>query len=609
MGNQRGLFDNLEFAGNFVSETDKRISLSVDSGKVYIYSDPTGADVYLGKLKKGQTPLKISYIDPGEYEITVKKKFYKEIKRKVFIEKKKSKMIFSNLQRARADIDVFTIPPGADVELGTKLKRTSPAKFGDMPSGYYSLKVSKQGFHPLKRKFVLDGRNNFKTTLELQKIKPGFLHVERLPQNASVNIKKIDKPFYQGMELMPGKYFVEITTPFDEGEVLTAEIEENKDTKVYVKLEKGGRVFITSPEKDLKFLLVNEKTEFLSGSFLKKGKYKIALMNKEYEDLTIDIEVKAGKDITRIIEPVKKGRLFVETDAEDLNINIKNVWDKFEQGIYLKAGEYDLEVTSERYPPTQRKVKIESGKDTKIKLNPGEYIEPVTGMKFVYVKGGCYEMGCFDDSKCEKDEKPVHTVCIDGFWIGAHEVTQGQWEKIMKNNPAGHKNGDDYPVEKISWHQAVEFGQKLTDLSKDIFSFRLPTEAEWEYAARSFGMNENFAGGVEIGELGWYEKNSKSTMPVGTKNANYLGIFDMTGNVWEWCLDSYDESAYRYHSKNNPVIMNKNSSKVFRGGSWYTEEKSCSVTNRASFFSGNTDTGIGLRLVRVKGLHMEKVNK
>lgn len=609
MGNQRGYFDNIDFSGYLKSEKDKRISLSVDSGKLYIYSNPSGADVYMGREKKGQTPLKISYINPGDYEITVKKRFYKEVKRKVSIENKKSKMFFSNLERGKSDIEILTVPAGAEVKLSSKEKRTSPARFLDMPSGYYTLKITKPGFHDLEKKIVLNPVKDFKATLELKKIKPGFLYVERLPQNASVNIKKIDKPFYQGMELMPGKYFVEITTPFDEGEVLSADIRENTDTRVFVKLEKGGRVFINSVEKDLKFFLVNEKTEFLSGSFLKKGRYKIALLNREYEDLSLDVEVKAGHDITRIVEPVRKGRLFVETDADDMKINIKGVWDKFEQGIYLAGGEYELELTSDKFPATVRKVKIESGKDTRIKLNPGEFIEPETGMKFVYVKGGCFEMGCFEDSLCDSDEKPVHTVCVDGFWVGAFEVTQGQWSKIMKNNPAGHKNGDNYPVEKISWHQAAEFAQKLSDLSRDDFSFRLPTEAEWEYAARSFGINERFSGGVDIEELGWYEKNSKSTMPVGSKEANYLGIYDMTGNVWEWCLDSYDEMAYRYHSKNNPVVINKGSSRVFRGGSWYTEENGCVVTNRASFFSGNSDTGIGLRLVRVKGLHMDKVIK
>ena len=523
------------------------------------------------------------------------------------IENKKSKVFFSNLEKGKNQVEILTIPPEADVELVSVGKKNSPAQFNDVPSGYYSLKVTMTGYHDLSRSIILNPEEDYKNTFNLKKIEPGFLYIERLPKNSIVKIKNSDKPFYQGVELMPGKYMVEIVSPFDEGEVLTADIAENSETRLYAKPEKGARVFIKSKEKDLRFFLANEKSEFFNGSFLKKGKYKIALLNKEYEDFSFEVNVNPGEDIEKLIEPAKKGRLFVNSNSDDLEINIKGIWDKFEQGIYLAQGTYDIEIISDRLPLTLRTVKIESGKDSRIEINPGEFIEPFTGMKFLYVKGGCFEMGCFDDSICEGDEKPAHTVCVDGFWMGAFEVTQGQWTKVMKNNPSGYKNGDNYPVEKISWHDAVDFSKKLSELSNDNFSFRLPTEAEWEYAARSFGINEKFSGGVNIEPFAWYEKNSKSTMPVGTKEPNYLGFYDMTGNVWEWCLDSYDPFAYRLHSKNNPVVTQKGSLRVFRGGSWYTEEFGCSVTNRAGIFSGNPDTGIGLRLVRVNELHMDKM--
>lgn len=585
---------------------ETRISLSVDTGKLYVYSDPSGADVFIGNEKKGQTPLKITYLNSGEYEISISKKFYKNIKRKVMIENKKSKVIFSNLERGTNSVEVLTIPSGAEVELSSAGKKNSPAQFKTIPSGYYNLKVSMAGYHDLAKKIVLNPGDNFIETYELKKIQPGFLYIERLPKYSHVKIKNSDKPFYQGMELMPGKYMVEIVSQFDEGEVLEADIIESTETRLYAKPEKGARVFISSSEKDLRFFLVNEKKEFISGSFLKKGKYKIALLNSEYEDFSIEVDVKPGKDIEKTINPVKKGRLFVDSNSDDMKINIKGVWDKFEQGIFLAKGSYEIEIISDKFPTTLKNVQIENGKDTRIEVNPGEFVEPETGMKFLYVKGGCFEMGCFDDSICEGDEKPAHTVCVDGFWMGVFEVTQGEWTKVMKTNPSGYKNGDNYPVEKISWHQAVEFARKLSELSTDDFSFRLPTEAEWEYAARSFGINEEFAGGINIESLAWYENNSKSTMPVGTKEPNYLGLYDMTGNVWEWCLDSYDPFAYRLHVKNNPVVTKKVSSRVFRGGSWYTEKSGCYVTNRAAIFSGNPDTGIGMRLVRVKELHLDK---
>ncbi len=122
--------------------------------------------------------------------------------------------------------------------------------------------------------------------------------------------------------------------------------------------------------------------------------------------------------------------------------------------------------------------------------------EPVTGMEFVWVPGGCYEMGCGNwTSDCFRDEKPVHEVCVDGFWMGKTEVTQGQWKQIMGENPAWFKKGDNYPVEKVRWPEVEKFAKKLSSLSTDAYKFRFPTEAEWEYAARSGGKPEKYAGG------------------------------------------------------------------------------------------------------------------
>ncbi len=200
------------------------------------------------------------------------------------------------------------------------------------------------------------------------------------------------------------------------------------------------------------------------------------------------------------------------------------------------------------------------------------YTNPETGMEFVYVEGGCYEMGdTFGDGR--DNEKPVHEVCVDGFYIGKYQVTQGQWEDVMGYNPSRFKKmfkrGRNYPVENVKWNDIQTFIKILNRRTGKIY--RLPTEAEWEYAARSGGKKEKWAGTSKESELStyaWYTKNAGSkTHPVGKKKPNGLEIYDMSGNVSEWCQDTYNEKAYQKHCRNNP-INTESDHHVVRGGCW-----------------------------------------
>ncbi len=188
----------------------------------------------------------------------------------------------------------------------------------------------------------------------------------------------------------------------------------------------------------------------------------------------------------------------------------------------------------------------------------------VTGMEFVWVPGGCFQMG---SNSGGSDEKPVHKVCVDGYWMGKYEVTQGQWHKIMGNNPSYFQKGDNYPVEKVSWDDCRKFIKKLKARSgKD---FRLPTEAEWEYACRSGGRDEKYSGGSDVDRVAWYSSNSgSSTHAVGGKAANGLGLYDMSGNVLEWCSDWYGKNYYKNSPRQNPQGSGSGSDRVLHGGSW-----------------------------------------
>jgi formylglycine-generating enzyme required for sulfatase activity len=235
------------------------------------------------------------------------------------------------------------------------------------------------------------------------------------------------------------------------------------------------------------------------------------------------------------------------------------------------------------------------------------FTDEVTGMEFIFVKGGCFQMGdTFGDGY--NSEYPVHEVCLDDFYIGKYEVTQGQWKKVMGSNPSIFKNcGDNCPVENVSWHDTQQFISKLNTQSNK--QYRLPTEAEWEYAARSGGKKEKWAGTSDKSSLkdyAWYNINSENkTHPVGEKKSNDLGIYDMSGGVWEWCSDWYKYESYSGKDfKDNP--KGPSSSRFFsplrviRGGGWNDAIEYVRTSHRDGGGLSYRGDFLGLRLVAPK---------
>jgi formylglycine-generating enzyme required for sulfatase activity len=216
--------------------------------------------------------------------------------------------------------------------------------------------------------------------------------------------------------------------------------------------------------------------------------------------------------------------------------------------------------------------------------------------EMVYVRGGTFTMGCTAEqgTDCYDDEKPAHEVTVSDFYIGKYEVTQAEWKAVMGSNPSNFK-GDNLPVEKVSWNDAQEFIRKLNTTTGK--NYRLPTEAEWEYAARGGSQSRGFkySGSNNIDDVAWYEENSgDKTHPVGTKPANELGIYDMTGNVWEWVNDRY--GGYSSGSQTNPVGPSSGSYRVLRGGSWDFGARSARVSFCNRREPGHRSGSLGFRL-------------
>jgi formylglycine-generating enzyme required for sulfatase activity len=312
------------------------------------------------------------------------------------------------------------------------------------------------------------------------------------------------------------------------------------------------------------------------------GKKPVLTVQKSYGSMTIEART-AG---TLYVNGASVGEVAVGSTARVDDVEV---------------GQARLEM---RYPGGQtetRTAEVKKGAVTAISFNYVKQPKAIENM--VLVEGGTFQMG---DSRGDGygDERPVHYVTVSGFYLGKYEVTQREWRTLMGNNPS-YVKGDDLPVERVSWYDAVSYCNKLSvskglvpcytidgkrvtcDFTKN--GFRLPTEAEWEYAARGgrFSGGFKFTGNSILDAVGWYDANSKKkTHPVGQKQGNELGLHDMSGNVWEWCWDWY--GSYTVGGQTDPLGATTGYKRVVRGGSWHSSEKLARVSYRSSF---DTDYG------------------
>ena len=222
-------------------------------------------------------------------------------------------------------------------------------------------------------------------------------------------------------------------------------------------------------------------------------------------------------------------------------------------------------------------------------------------LEMVAISGGTFLMGSPDnESDAYSDEKPQHKVTVADFYIGRYLITQAQWEVVMDRNSSRFK-GDNLPVERVSWEEAVEFCDRLTKNTGK--QYRLPTEAEWEYACRAGSATKYYFGDEKqkLDHYAWYDGNSKSkTHPVGEKQPNQFGLYDLHGNVWEWCLDHWHDN-YEGAPTNGSAWLNEDNEgvRVIRGGAWLNFPRNCRSACRVNYIPGARYFNIGFRVVCV----------
>ncbi|MDR3217987.1 MAG: SUMF1/EgtB/PvdO family nonheme iron enzyme [Dysgonamonadaceae bacterium] len=270
----------------------------------------------------------------------------------------------------------------------------------------------------------------------------------------------------------------------------------------------------------------------------------------------------------------------------------------FEEKNYEKAAQQYNEIL--KLNPKDRNAKKQYDLCTAQGKPSGNLIDNVTGNQYgidmVYVAGGTFTMGCTAEqgNDCYDSEKPAHRVTLSDFYIGKYEVTQAQWKAVMDSNPSYFK-GDNLPVERVSWNDVQAFIRKInTQTGKN---YRLPTEAEWEYACRGGARSAlyKYSGSNTADNVAWYTENSGGQMhPAGQKLPNELGIYDMSGNVREWCSDPY--GAYSSDSQTNPAGPSYGHGRVLRGGSLSSIEENVRVPYRYFNSPDFSYSNLGFRL-------------
>ena len=227
-------------------------------------------------------------------------------------------------------------------------------------------------------------------------------------------------------------------------------------------------------------------------------------------------------------------------------------------------------------------------------------------MEFVWIRPGSFkmgspssELGCDGKSRHCKDEGPVHKVEISqGFWLGKYEVTQGQWKAVMGRNPSEFQGDDRRPVDRVSWHDVQAFIGRLNDAEGDSL-YRLPSEAEWEYACRA-GSSARWAG-KRLSDHAWYRTNSRyGTKAVGGKSPNRWGLHDMHGNVSEWVQDWYDKNYYASSPRVDPRGPAAGSYRVLRGGHFISSAQHVRSALRYHTSPSNNNGHFGVRLVKIR---------
>jgi formylglycine-generating enzyme required for sulfatase activity len=471
----------------------------------------------------------------------------------------------------------------------------------------------------------------------------GRLYISAIPDTAHIEIKHMKQPYTAGMALNAGTYIVTVTQDNYKPQETKINIQAGQDTRETITLEPFGSLTVQPVPVDSRVRIMNIKPVYQDAIALAPGRYQVEVSKEGFETWDEWITLSPGENkVVSVNLVAKTAQLTVNVVPGDATVLLKNTKRDYSPGMELAPGSYEIQVLKKGYITDVRKILLKAGEiknvdvtlvfedkapeimvaekeQKKIKV----WTEPLTGMEFVWIPKGCFMMGSPETEVDRDRNETLHEVCVDGFWMGRYEVTVKQYSIfISKTQYKGNYSSnwrcdglakpnfsqeENHPVVCISWHEAKAFGDWLSNSTKAKYQFRLPTEAEWEYACRAgtqtpFYFGENINPDIVNYDGNYPYKNGakgiyrQKTTPVGSFPANLFGLFDMHGNVWEWCQDWY--FSYPTTPVTNPGGPLIGSTRVGRGGSWDYGARGCRSAGRSDYGPGDRGSGIGLRLSR-----------
>jgi len=473
--------------------------------------------------------------------------------------------------------------------------------------GEHVIDIEKDGYNSIVEKFIVDPEHN-SFLFRLSELEQIPIMIKSVPSGADILIDNTEMGKTDDKLLLyPGKYLLKLSKSGYDDSSQSIEIQKKGNSTFSYFLNRNASILMiqVNPE-DAKITINRENYVNRKSIELSPGKYKIEIEKNGYNKLIEFIALKSNDTLIKHYTLSGKfGTLQLTVSPVDALVKISsngmevNRWKgaKIDKGIAI--GEYDLEASSIDYNTFRKHFIITENNSTEIEivLKPSvvkKSNEELSSM--VLVIGGTFQMGNNDGAN---DEKPVHNVTLRSFYIDKYEVTVGEYRKFcistgreMPLEPKWGWNEND-PMTNVSWNEANEYAKWIGK--------RLPTEAEWEFAARGGSRSQAFifSGGNNLEDIAWYNDNSgKNPHKIGSMLPNELGIFDMSGNVSEWCQDWYSSIYYKQSSVENPTGPEGGIFRIYRGGSWDSESSKCKVTSRNGGDPENIENlGIGFRLV------------
>ena len=513
----------------------------------------------------------------------------------------------------RFSIIVDSNVEGAEVFIdGVKRATTDDncrATIDDVMVGGHTLKLAYNGLVAEQSIEVKKGVISFRQDIDQSALQPQYVVFSVTPENAVVIVDNQHHTLVEGMVMLVrprGTYNYTVTAAGYHSQSGTFTVEDQKVEKMITLKADAANVTLTVADGAEIWVNGSLKGTGRWSGMLSSGTYIFEARKAGHKSTTLSKTITSASANQSYALPAPTpivGKLTISSTPlmADVTLDGKPVGRTPIDIPNLLVGNHTLKVSKAGYADHTQTITISEGKTTTVSptLTKGGGNASIGNIEMVYVKGGTFTMGATAEqgSDAYSDEKPTHSVTLSDFYIGKYEVTQAQWRAVMGSNPSNFQ-GDNLPVENVSWNDVQEFIKKLNAQTGK--KFRLPTEAEWEYAARGGNQSKGYkySGSNSISEVAWYDDNSRSkTHPVGQKAPNELGIYDMSGNVWEWCQDWYSSSAYSSSSHNNPTGPSSGSNRVLRGGSWDNAASHSRVSDRGNNSPDDRFNRGGFRLV------------